>query len=109
MPQDEAFPAELAGMESLRELNLSNCGLRAVPAFVGGLESLERLDLSHNNEEICATLDILIEGCPRLREVRLEKGYRAATWTPESLARVEAFTARLLPKNPDAKVKGAFE
>ena len=44
-PQDEAFPAELGKMKSLRVLDLSFCGLRAVPAFVGGLQSLERLGL----------------------------------------------------------------
>jgi Leucine-rich repeat (LRR) protein len=44
--QDEAFPAELGEMKSLRALGLAGCGLRAVPAFVGELESLERLELS---------------------------------------------------------------
>ena len=47
-PQDEAFPAELGRMKSLRELLLHYSGLRAVPAFVGELESLEKLGLSGN-------------------------------------------------------------
>ena len=53
-------------------LNLLGCGLRAVPAFVGELESFEVLDLCQNYLQIdAATFDVLIEGCPRLREVRL--------------------------------------
>ena len=42
-PQDEAFPAELRKMKSLRDLNLAECGLHTVPAFVGELKSLEVL------------------------------------------------------------------
>ena len=53
-------------------LNLLGCSLRAVPAFVGELESFEVLDLCQNYLQIdAATFDVLIEGCPRLREVRL--------------------------------------
>jgi len=102
-PQDEAFPAELGKLKSLRVLDLSHCGLRTVPSFVGGLQSLERLALFDNDEQICgATLDILIEGCPCLRQVRLSDRY--SSWTPESRAHLEAFKARLLAKNPNAKV-----
>jgi hypothetical protein len=101
-PQDEAFPAELGKLKSLRALVLSHCGLRTVPSFVGGLQSLERLALFDNDEQICATLDILIEGCPCLRQVRLSD--RCSSWTPESRAHLEAFKARLLAKNPNAKV-----
>jgi len=101
-PQDEAFPAELGKMKSLRVLDLSHCGLRTVPAFVGELQSVERRILFDNDEQICATLDILIEGCPCLRQVRLSDRY--SSWTPESRAHLEAFKARLLAKNPNAKV-----
>ena len=101
-PQDEAFPAELGKLKSLRALVLSHCGLRTVPSFVGGLQSLERLALFDNDEQICATLDILIEGCPCLRQVRLSD--RCSSWTPESRAHLEAFKATLLAKNPSAKV-----
>ena len=99
-PQDEAFPAELGKMGSLQVLALSYCGLRAVPAFVGELQSLERLDLSYNDQQIFATLDILIEDCPRLREVWLYK----AAYSPESQAHLEAFKAKLLAKIPNARV-----
>ena len=101
-PQDEAFPAELGKLKSLRVLDLSHCGLRTVPSFVGGLQSLERLALFENDEQICATLDILLEGCPCPRQVRLSD--RCSSWTPESRAHLEAFKARLLAKNPNAKV-----
>ena len=37
-------------MMSLRELNLCNCGLRAVPAFVGELSGLTYLDIGGNFE-----------------------------------------------------------
>ena len=47
-PEDEAFPADLGKMTSLRYLELRNCCLRAVPAFICELESLELLDLSEN-------------------------------------------------------------
>ena len=86
-------------MKSLRFLDLSYCFLRAVPAFVVELESLEILDLIFNNVQIFATLDFLIEGYPRLREVRLDRPY-----TPESRAYLQAFKARLLTQNPNAKV-----
>ena len=72
-PQDEAFPAELREMKSLRHLRLGRCGLRTVPSFVGGLQSLEVLALFFNDVQIDATLDILIKGCPRLRSVILGK------------------------------------
>ena len=87
-------------MGSLQVLALSYCGLRAVPAFVGELQSLERLDLSYNDQQIFATLDILIEDCPRLRDVWL---YTAA-YSPESQAHLEAFKAKLLAKIPNARV-----
>ena len=47
LPAGEAFPAELGKMKSLRDLNLSECGLSAVPAFVCELKSLESLNLSY--------------------------------------------------------------
>ena len=103
-PQDEAFPAELGRMKSLRELGLSSCGLRAVPAFVGGLESLGILQILRNDEQIYATLDVLIEGCPRLREVGLCSGPNDGPLTPESRAHLEAFAAKLLAKDPNAVV-----
>ena len=98
-PQDEAFPAELGKMKSLRVLNLTCCGLRTIPAFVGELESLEFLDLSGNDVQIYSTLDFLIESFPCLREVWLSRMRR----TPESLAHLEAVKAKLLAKNPNAK------
>ena len=104
--EGEAFPADLGKMKSLRELNLSFCRrLSTVPAFVGELESLESLDLSWNRElQIDAPLDFLIKGCPRLRNVRMYKGGGAYSWTPQSLAHLEAFVAKLLEKNPNAVV-----
>ena len=90
-------------MKSLRALGLAGCGLRTVPAFVGELQSLERLELSYNRQ-IYATLDILIKDYHRLREVRLGSGLVPAPWTPETLAHLEAFEAKLLTKNPNAKV-----
>ena len=96
-----AFPAELGNMKSLRDLNLTSCGLRAVPAFVGMLKALEFLDLSWNDEQICATLDSLVKGCPRLREVRVYN----RNLQPESLAHLEAFEEKLLlAGNSSAKV-----
>jgi len=103
-PQDATFPAELGKMKSLRVLILSHCGLRTVPAFVGELESLELLDLSYNDVQIDATLDSLIKGCPRLREVWLCSGLHSATWTPATRAQLEVFKARLRAENPNAKV-----
>ena len=97
-----AFPAELGNMKSLRELRLIHCGLRAVPAFIGELESLEIFDLCYNSHlQIHAPLDILVEGCPRLRKVRL---YKEVFWDPASRAHVEAFEAKLCAKNPGARV-----
>ena len=94
-PQDEAFPAELGKMKSLRVHNLSGCALRTVPAFVGELESFEAVYLASRDERIRATLDILLEGCPRLGYVNL-CGFR----TPESQALIEAFKRKLLARNP---------
>ena len=104
LPVDEAFPAELGKMKSLRVLDLSFCCLRAVPAFVGELESLEIFYLCDNDHlQIHAPLDFLVEGCPRLREVILCKS-RNRVWDPASLERVEAFKAKLCAKNPGAEV-----
>jgi len=100
-PQDEAFPAELGKMKSLRALVLASGGLRTVPAFVGELKSLEILDLSYNNRQIYATLDILIKDYHRLREVRLRTGLLSP---PQTLAHSKAFEAKLLAKNPNAQV-----
>ena len=104
VPQDEAFPAELGKMKSLRVLSLASCNLRIVPAFVGELESLEALDLSWNNFQIDAPLDFLIKGCPRLREVALRRWPYEGPRTPESLVHLGAFKAKLLAGNPNAKV-----
>jgi len=103
-PQDEPFPAELGRMKSLRELGLSYCGFRAVPAFVGGLQSLEILYLRRNDEQIYATLDVLIEGCPRLHKVGLYRDSVEGPLSPESWAHLEAFEAKLLAKDPNAVV-----
>ena len=104
VPQDEAFPAELGKMKSLRVLSLASCNLRIVPAFVGELESLEALDLSWNNFQIDAPLDFLIKCCPRLREVALRRWPYEGPRTPESLVHLGAFKAKLLAGNPNAKV-----
>ena len=85
---------------------LSYCDLRTVPSFLGGLESLEILDLYNNNDlQIDAPLVFLIEGYPRLRKADTSKD---KNWTPESMAHVEAFKAKLRAKNPDAKVLFLF-
>ena len=90
-PQDEAFPAELGKLKSLRVLDLSHCGLRTVPSFVGGLQSLEVLNLAeHVDLQVDATFELLIEGCPRLRELILPKGTSTQPWTPESRAHLKA-------------------
>ena len=102
---EEAFPAALGNLRSLRVLDLHYCDLRTVPAFLGKLKSLEILRLNYNNDlQIDAPLDFLIEGCPRLREIRLEKGFYMSPWTPRSLAHLEAFQAKLRAKNPNARV-----
>jgi len=103
-PQGKAFSAELGKMKSLRLLDLAFCGLRIVPAFVGGLESLEILGLSRELQVDAATFDVPIEGCPRLREVELHKKSDEAPWTPEALAHLEAFKAKLLAKKPNAGI-----
>ena len=55
---DVAFPKELKGMASLRELCLLLCGLRRVPAFVRELSSLEEIRLDNNHDlQIDAPLD----------------------------------------------------
>ena len=106
LPADSALPAELGGMKALRELDLSVCGLSTVPAFVGELKSLEVLDLSFNKDlQIDAPLDFLIEGCPRLRRVRLCKRNSVRfQWTPASRAHLREFKAKLRSRNPAAKV-----
>ena len=106
---NEVFPEELGKMKSLRKLYLRRCGLGTVPAFVGKLESLEVLDLgSNDNLQIDVPLDFLIKGCSHLRAVDLEKRPDGRPWTPQSLARLEAFKARLLAQNPVAKVEYKF-
>ena len=58
-------------------------------------------DLGNVSLEIDAsTLDFLIEGCPRLRNVLVLR----VLATPEEFAHLEAFKAKLLTKNPNAKV-----
>jgi hypothetical protein len=95
-------------MKSLRKLLLFSCGLRRVPAFIGKLKSLEVLYLSFNEllQIEASTLDFLIEGCPRLlhvsfRHVSVIRGRP----TPESLAHLEAFKAKMRGTNPDAEVE----
>ena len=82
---------------SARHLDLSLYVLRAIPAFVGKLESLEVLDLSWNYFRVDAPLDFLIEGCPLLLELRLP--YYFAPFP-----HAQASKAKLLARNPDAKV-----
>lgn len=50
---------------------------------------------------IDAPLKFLTKGCPRLREVHLE---RERKWDPRSREHLEAFQAKLLAVNPDAEV-----
>ena len=105
LPAGEAFPAELGKMKSLRDLNLSECGLSAVPAFVCELKSLESLNLSYCAEaQIRTPLDFLIKGCPRLRVVMLHK-FTGEGWNAASRALLKAFAAKLVAKNPDALVE----
>ena len=104
-PDDVAFPKELKGMKSLRELNLRNCGLRRVPAFVRELSSLEEICLGNNPDlQIDAPLDYLIECCPRLRVVKMKKvpGGRglSSRWRTSGASRL-----KLLAKNPSAEVE----
>jgi len=102
---DVAFPKELKGMKSLRELRLASCGLRRVPAFVRELSSLEEIWLNQNEHlQIDAPLDDLIKCYPRLRLVKMLKEFEG-TWTPTSLAHLEAFKAKLQKKNPSPKVE----
>ena len=62
------------------------------------------INFSFTDFQIDATLDSLIKGCPRLRVVTLIKWYFMAPLTPELLANLEAFKAKLLAKNPNAVV-----
>ena len=94
-----AFPAELGKLKSLRRLSLMSCGLCAVPAFVGERESLGLRDLYHNDDQVFATLDILVKGCPGLREVKSSKPQ-----TPESRGQLGGFMRKLFAGNPTAKV-----
>ena len=103
-PPSEAIPAALGKLKSLRVLNLRCCGLRTFPAFVGELGSLEMLDLSFNDFQLDDAIDVLIKGCPLLRELGLYKGLRTVPWTPESKAHLEVFKARLRAENPKVKV-----
>ena len=104
-PDDVAFPPELNGMTSLRDLRLQACGLRRVPAFVRELSSLEEIWLNQNEHlQIDAPLDDLIKCYPRLRLVKMLKEFEG-TWTPTSLAHLEAFKAKLQKKNPSPKVE----
>ena len=99
-----AFPPELKGMMSLRELYLNNCGLRRVPAFVRELSSLEEIRLDYNpGLQVNAQLDDLLECCPHLRVVEMKKDL--VFWTPTSLAHLKNFKAKLQKKNPNAKVE----
>ena len=91
-PEEEALPAELGNMTSPRHLNIQSCGLLTVPAFVGELASLEIFNLSESHQQISAPLGFLIQGCPRLREVRMNKSVPSTPpWTRESRAHLEAF------------------
>jgi hypothetical protein len=93
-------------MNSLIHLNLDKCGLRRVPAFVRELSSLENISLRQNEHlQIDAPLDDLIECCPRLSVVEMRKALNEGSWTPQSLAHLFAFEAKLQKKNPSAEVK----
>ena len=93
-------------MTSLRDLRLQACGLRRVPAFVRELSSLEEIWLESNPDlQIDAPLDDLIECCPRLSVVEMRKALNEGSWTPQSLAHLFAFEAKLQKKNPSAEVK----
>ena len=99
--EDDVFPPALGtGLRSLRELDLSFCDLRAVPAFLGGLYSLEVLSLNQNKIRVDAQPDFLLDGCPRLREVKVRGAFGNLT----SRAYFRDFAAKLRAKNPEAKV-----
>jgi hypothetical protein len=103
-PDDVAFPKELKGMNSPRELHLRNCSLRRVPEFVRELSSLEKILLDNNPDlQFDAPLDYLLECCPRLSYISMPKE-PGETWTPQSLAHLKAFKAKLQKKNPKAHV-----
>jgi len=65
-------PRSMAGQEtSLRNLVLSDCGLRAIPAAVGRLRSLAFLDLAQNNvREVNPTA---LSGLDSLAALNLER------------------------------------
>ena len=97
----DPFPAELAEMKHLTELDLANCA--AVPAFVGRLEALRtlRLVFVRDAEIAAAPLDSLLRGCPYLHKVTLLNPFG---WTAGSMAHIKAFSAKLSAKNPRAEV-----
>ena len=102
---DVAFPPELEGLKSLRELHLAGCGLRRVPAFDRELSSLDEIWLNDNRDlQFDAPLDYLIECCPHLRVVDMQKD-SGGTWTQQSLAHLEAFEEKLQKKNASAEVE----
>ena len=102
---DMAFPPALKGMKSLHQLQLRECGLRRVPAFVHELSSLEEIKLEKNESlQFDASLDYLIECCPHLRVVDMQKD-SGGTWTQQSLAHLEAFEEKLQKKNASAEVE----
>ena len=77
-----------------------------MPAFVRELSSLEEIWLESNPDlQIDAPLDDLIECCPRLSVVEMRKALNEGSWTPQSLAHLFAFEAKLQKKNPSAEVK----
>lgn len=45
---DQPLPAEIGQLKNLRELQLTDCGLRTFPAFIPQLTNLEVLELGHN-------------------------------------------------------------
>jgi len=51
-----------------------------------------------------STLDVLLKGYPRLRELKMVKVGFQEPWNPESKAFLEAFKAKLKTKNPKADV-----
>jgi Leucine-rich repeat (LRR) protein len=104
VPDDVAFPLELKGMKSLRDLRLGICGLRRVPAFVREVSSLEEIWLGSNADlQFDVPLNYLVECCPRMRLVDLKKG-QGGSWNPQSMAHLEAFKAKLERENPSAQV-----
>ncbi|XP_059452493.1 disease resistance protein RUN1-like [Corylus avellana] len=96
------LPASLQGLNSLRDLNLSNCNLSddAIPKDLGSLCALQSLDLQNNH--FCS-LPSSLGGLPNLKDLFL--GYctklRSIPDLPPSLTAVDASYCMALERLPN--------